>query len=51
MAAAPMTEDGRESAESAALRASRTARGISLEQVTRDIHISKRFLEALEAGD
>ncbi len=51
MAADPMTEDGRESAASAALRDSRTSRGISLEQVTRDIHISKRFLAALEAGD
>lgn len=46
-----MTEESRESPESAALRESRTARGISLEQVTRDIHISKRFLKALEAGD
>lgn len=43
--------EGRGAAEHAALRASRTARGISLEQVTRDIHISKRFLQALEAGD
>lgn len=51
MAAEPMTEKSRESPESVALRESRTARGISLEQVTRDIHISKRFLEALEAGD
>lgn len=41
----------RESMESATLRESRTARGISLEQVTRDTHISKRYLEALETGD
>ena len=41
----------RESTESATLRESRTARGISLEQVTRDTHISKRYLEALETGD
>lgn len=52
-----MTGDGqdpaerRESTESATLRESRTARGISLEQVTRDTHISKRYLEALETGD
>ena len=33
------------------LREARTARGVSLEQVTRDIHISKGILAALELGD
>ena len=33
------------------LREARTALGISLEQVTRDIHISKGILAALELGD
>ena len=51
MTAQPMSEDAREATESIPLRAARMARGISLEQVTRDIHISKSFLEALEAGD
>ena len=51
MTAQPMSEDAREAMESIPLRAARMARGISLEQVTRDIHISKNFLEALEAGD
>jgi transcriptional regulator with XRE-family HTH domain len=46
-----MSEDAREASDSTPLREARMARGISLEQVTRDIHISKSFLEALEAGD
>ncbi len=51
MTAQPMSEDAREASDSIPLREARMARGISLEQVTRDIHISKSFLEALEAGD
>ena len=46
-----MADGGREAIDSIPLREARAARGISLEQVTRDIHISKSFLEALEAGD
>jgi hypothetical protein len=46
-----MTEDGQETTESTPLLEARTARGISLEQATRDIHISKNLLEALEAED
>ena len=47
----PMTEDGPAPAEHTPLLEARTARGISLEQATRDIHISKSFLEALEAEE
>lgn len=46
-----MTEDGQETAEPTPLLEARTARGVSLEQATRDIHISKSFLEALEVED
>ena len=46
-----MTEDGLAPAEHTPLLEARTARGISLEQATRDIHISKSFLEALEAEE
>ncbi len=46
-----MVEHGQEPAGNTPLLQARTARGISLEQATRDIHISKSFLEAMEAED
>lgn len=46
-----MAEYSPETAEDTPLHEARAARGISIEQATRDIHISKSFLEALEAED
>jgi len=46
-----MTEDGLETTENTPLLEARRARGVSLEQATRDIHISKNYLGALEAED
>lgn len=46
-----MTEDGLETTANTSLLDARMARGISLEQATRDIHISKHYLQALEVGD
>ena len=46
-----MADEGLAVNDGIPLREARTARGLSLEQVTRDIHISKGILAALELGE